>query len=48
MKKIINKVHVEGRVYDFDLAEKTVQNTESKFYGKPFIGGTIEFFLYYN
>lgn len=42
MKKTINKVHVEGRVYDFDLAEKTVQNPASKFYGKEFIGGTID------
>lgn len=42
MKKIINKVHVEGRIFEFDLAEKTVQNSESKFYGKAFIGGTID------
>lgn len=42
MRKVLNKEHVEGRVYDHNLAIKTVQNSESKNYGKEFIGGTID------
>ena len=42
MKKMINKARIEGRVYEHDLAIKTVQNTESKNYGKEFINGTID------
>lgn len=42
IKKIFNKEHIEGRVYDHKLALKTVQNKESENYGKPFIGGTID------
>ena len=42
MKKMINKEHIEGRVYEHNLAVKTVQNTESKNYGKEFIGGTLD------
>lgn len=40
-KKMINREHIEGRVYEHDLALKTVQNTESKNYGKNFINGTL-------
>ena len=42
MKKAINTEHVEGRVYQHDLAIKTVQNKESKNYGKEFIAGNID------
>ena len=42
MRNPINKEHIEGRVYDFDLTEKTVENAQSKFYGKNFISGTVD------
>lgn len=42
MKKAINKERVEGRIYDHSLALKTVQNSESKNFGKEFINGTID------
>lgn len=42
MKKTINKETIEGRVYQFDLEVKKVQNTESENYGKDFISGTLE------
>lgn len=41
-KKFFNEEHIEGRLYDHTLAIKTVQNTESKNYGKEFIGGKID------
>lgn len=41
MKKIINKEHIEGRIYEHDLTLKTVENTASKNYGKPFIRGSL-------
>lgn len=42
MKKPINREHIEGWVYEHGLAIKTVQNTESKNYGKEFINGTLD------
>lgn len=42
MRKVINKEHIEGRLYDFELAEKQVQNTSSKFYGSSFIAGKVD------
>ena len=42
MKKPINRERIEGRVYEHNLAVKTVQNTESKNYGKEFINGTLD------
>ena len=42
MRKTINREHVEGRVYEHNLAIKKVQNTESANYGKEFIGGTLD------
>ena len=42
MKKAINREHIEGYVYEHNLAIKTVQNTESKNYGKEFINGTLD------
>ena len=42
MRKPINKEHVEGRVYEHNLAIKTVQNKESANFGKEFIGGTLD------
>lgn len=42
MRKVVNKEHIEGRLYDFDLAEKQVQNTGSKFYGSSFIAGKVD------
>lgn len=42
MKNMVNRVHLEGRVYEHSLVKKTVQNTESKNYGKDFISGNLE------
>lgn len=42
MRKTINKERIEGRIYDHTLALKTVQNSESKNFGKEFINGTID------
>lgn len=41
-KKIFNKEHIEGRLYEHNLAIKTVQNSDSKNFGKEFIGGTLD------
>jgi hypothetical protein len=42
MRKAQNVEHVEGRIYQHDLAVKQVQNKESKNFGKDFISGNIE------
>lgn len=42
MKTMINRVHLEGRIYQHDLTIKTVQNQASKNFGKEFISGNIE------
>lgn len=42
MRKITNTTHLEGRVYQHELAIKTVQNQASANFGKPFIAGTLE------
>ena len=43
MRKAINKVRVEGRLYDISkLALKKVENKESSHYGEDFIGGSID------
>lgn len=42
MKKAINTERVEGRVYEHDLAIKTVQNQQSQNFGKEFIAGTLQ------
>lgn len=42
MRKALNKEHIEGRVYEHNLAIKTVQNKDSKNFGKEFIGGTLD------
>lgn len=42
MKKPINKEHIEGRIYEHNLAIKTVQNSESQNFGTEYIGGTID------
>ena len=41
MRKTLNQVHIEGRVYDFTIAEKVTGET-SKNPGTPYIGGTID------
>lgn len=41
-KQMINQEHVEGRVYQHDLAIKTVQNQASENFGKEFIAGSID------
>lgn len=38
---MINQEHIEGRLYDHTLELKTVQNKESKNFGKTFIAGDI-------
>ncbi len=40
-KKFLNTEIVEGRVYQHTLVKKTVQNTESKNFGKEYINGTV-------
>ena len=42
MRKVLNREHIEGRVYEHNLAIKTVQNSDSKNFGKEFIGGTLD------
>lgn len=42
MKKAINQEHIEGRIYQHDLAIKTVQNQSSANYGKEFITGNLD------
>ncbi len=41
MRKNINTENIEGRVYEHDLALKTVQNQQSENFGKPFINGSL-------
>ena len=42
MRKALNRTHIEGRIYDFSLAVKTVQNEKSENFGKEFINGTLD------
>jgi hypothetical protein len=42
MKQMINSEHIEGRIYQHDLAVKTVQNQASANFGKEFIAGTLD------
>lgn len=42
MRKVLNKEHIEGRVFEHSLALKTVQNTESENFGKAFIAGSLD------
>lgn len=42
MRKIKNAEHVEGYLFEQNLALKTVQKKESKNFGKEFINGTID------
>lgn len=42
MKKTINKEVINGRIYEHNLAVKTVQNKDSENFGKEFINGTID------
>lgn len=41
MRKNINTINIEGRVFEHDLAIKTVQNQQSANYGKEFINGSL-------
>lgn len=41
MRKNINTINIEGRVFEHDLALKTVQNQQSQNYGKEFINGSV-------
>lgn len=41
MKKIVNSVKIQGRLFDGDIQVKTVQNEKSENYGKEFINGTL-------
>lgn len=41
MRKNVNQEVIEGRVYEHDLALKTVQNQQSENYGKEFINGSL-------
>ena len=42
MKSMMNQEIIEGRVYDHNLAIKTVQNQQSENYGKEFISGSVD------
>lgn len=42
MKFKENREKIEGRIYQFDLSIKTVQNESSKNYGTEFISGNLE------
>jgi hypothetical protein len=42
MKKCLNKVSIEGYIYQHTLAVKTVQNQASENFGKEFINGQID------
>ena len=42
MRRIVNREHVEGILFQHDLEVKTVQNQTSANYGKEFISGTVE------
>lgn len=42
MRKAINTEHIEGRIYQHELALKTVQNQASQNFGKEFIAGTLD------
>lgn len=42
MRKAINTERIEGRVYQHNLAVKTVQNQASANFGKEFIAGTLD------
>ena len=37
MRKNVNKINVEGYLFDFDIKEFTVQNEQSKNFGKPYM-----------
>ncbi len=41
MKRNVNQENIEGRVYEHDLALKTVQNKQSENFGKEFINGSL-------
>ena len=41
MRRNENTEHIEGRVYDHELALKTVQNQQSANFGKEFISGKL-------
>ena len=41
MRKNVNTEIIEGRIYTHDLKVKTVQNSQSKNYGKEFISGSV-------
>lgn len=42
MRKILNREHVEGILFQHDLELKTVQNQTSANFGKEFIAGNVE------
>ena len=42
MRKALNRENISGKIYDHALAVKTVQNEDSKNFGKEYIGGTID------
>lgn len=41
MRRNVNQETIEGRIYEHDLAIKTVKNEKSKNFGKEFIQGTL-------
>ena len=41
-KKVFNAEHIEGKVYEHNLALKKVENQKSENFGTPFINGTLD------
>lgn len=42
MRKNVNSLNIEGKIYEFNLEIKTVQNADSPNYGKEYITGTLD------
>ena len=42
MKKAINKINLAGRIYEKNIALKTVQDSSKQSYGTEFINGTLD------
>jgi len=40
-EKIVNREDIEGRLFDFNLGVKQVEDKDSKYFGKSFISGTL-------
>ena len=41
MRKNVNSINIEGRVYEQDLSLRTVENKQSENFGKEFLNGSV-------